>query len=236
MTLLALLLAAAAHADPLRPFAAEYRVSVSKIPTPIKAQLSLTATDADDTYEMTLKVHSLLLKNTEISRFQWRNCQPRTETYSHEFRGFGARRHHNMTFDWHAPKVVNEDHEDIEEYAIFEDTLDELTLLLKARCAFADGETEYVATTAYGDRLREHALTIIGEEVLDSPAGRVNTLVIRKQRSNSSERQTLFWVAPEMDYMLIRAKHIENPALFGELKMRRYEGPGAATDASDASD
>ena len=56
--------------------------------------------------------------------------------------------------------------------------------------------------------------------------------MIRKQRSNSSERQTLFWVAPELDYMLIRAKHIENPALFGELKMRRYEGPGDAAEDS----
>lgn len=219
--------ARAADKETLQPFDATFRITVSKIPTPVKARLVLRPLKQyPDHYQMVFKIDSWLLSNTEESVFAWRNCQPRTDHYRHEFRGFGKHRFHNMQFYRHPPRVVNVSEEEKTEYEIQKDTLDELTLLLTAGCALEEGAREYKATSAYGDDLREHHFRVIDEETIDTPLGKLDTLLVEKKRDKDSERRTIFWVAPALDYMVVRAKHIENPALFGELIMTDYSGPG----------
>lgn len=210
----------------LAPFHVQYRLYVSKIPTTIKADLWLRQHgEAPDEYQMELLVKSLLVRNREISTFQWDDCQPRTSYYEHEFRGFGKRRNYDMQFSWSPPQVVTESGDERWTIEIDQDTLDDLTLLLKARCTFATGDKEFRATSAYGKRVREHHMQVVGMETLDTPIGELDCLVVEKQRDEDSERKTLFWVAPSLNYLLVKAKHIENRALFGELILREYEGP-----------
>lgn len=210
----------------LAPFHVQYRLYVSKIPTTIKADLWLRQHgDVADEYQMELQVKSLLVSNREISTFQWNDCQPRTSVYQHRFRGFGKRRNYDMQFSWSPPQVITESDDERWTIDIEQDTLDDLTLLLKARCTFATGDKEFHATSAYGKRLREHHMQVIGMETLDTPIGKLHCLVVEKKRDADSERKTLFWIAPSLNYMLVRAKHIENRALFGELILREYDGP-----------
>lgn len=221
----AIFFAQSASAEELRPFHVQYRLYVSKIPTTIKADLWLRETENSDEYEMEMNVKSLLVRNMEKSRFTWKDCHPRTSEYHHSFRGFGKRRNHDMAFSWSPPQVLSKEGKETHILQIEEDTLDDLTLLLKARCVFATGDKEFDATSAYGDRLREQHMQVIGREELDTPLGKLDTLVVEKKRGKDSERRTLFWIAPKLNYMLVRAKHIENRALFGELIMRDYDGP-----------
>jgi hypothetical protein len=70
------------QAQGLEPFSVQYRLYVSKIPTTIKADLSLAAVKAhEDIYEMKLAIDSLLVSNLEHSTFRWNDCQPQTQTY-----------------------------------------------------------------------------------------------------------------------------------------------------------
>jgi hypothetical protein len=101
---------------------------------------------------------------------------------------------------------------------------------LKARCVLSTGDKEFRAESAYGRKLRSHRLQVIGAELVDTPAGEMNALVVQKIREDDSERETFFWVAPALDYMVVKAKHVENAALFGELIMRSYSGPSMRTD------
>lgn len=224
--------------DTLQPFDATFRITVSKIPTPVTARLVLRPLEEyPDHYQMLFRIDSWLLKNTEESVFAWRDCQPRTDHYRHEFQGFGKHRYHNMQFYRHPePHVRVESEKEKTRYDIQKDTRDEMTLLLTAGCALEEGAREYRATSAYGDELREHHFRVIDEEVIDTPLGKLDTLVVEKQRDEDSERRTLFWVAPALDYMVVRAKHIENPALFGELIMIDYSGPGKLPEQSSEDD
>src|SRR5690606_6725026 len=197
----------------LAPFHVQYRLYVSKIPTTIKADLWLRQHgDAPDEYQMELQVKSLLVSNSEISTFQWDGCEPRTSFYQHRFRGFGKRRNYDMQFSWSPPQVVTESGDERWTYEIEQDTLDDLTLPLKARCTFATRDKEFRATSAYGKRLRKHHMQVIGGETLDTPIGNIECLVVEKKRDEDSERKTLLWVAPSLDYLLVKAKHIENRA------------------------
>ena len=220
-----LLLAGSAGAAPLLPFEAEFRLHVSKIPTTIKATLELGPTDQPDEYMMRLENRSFLVKNREQSHFSWNDCAPRSNRYEHEFRGFGIRREHSMSFDWDTGEVLFDDGNEKGHYPVEQGTLDELTMLLKAQCLLAEGLKEFTLQAAYGDKVRSHTFIVTGEETISTPAGDIATIVIEKKRKADSQRRTVFWVAPSLQYMLVKARHVENRALFGELLMRSYKGP-----------
>ena len=217
----------------LEPFRAEYRINVSRIPTPIRAELVLEAGDQDDIYRMQLSVDSRLMQNTELSIFRWRDCAPRTLHYMHEFAGFRRERDYFMEFFWEdQPSVTavssrDGGEEEVTTYDIAEDTLDELTMLLAARCLLQDGQDDYALSTAYGTRLRDHHITVSGRETLSTPLGDLETIRVEKSRDADSVRRSIFWLAPELDYLLVRARHVETRALFGELRLVDYEGPFA---------
>ncbi|ERP86744.1 hypothetical protein Q670_06130 [Alcanivorax sp. P2S70] len=214
-------------AGSLAPFAAEFRIYVNKLPTPVKADLVLKPAHGNDNYHMLLKAKSFMLTNTEESFFQWRDCQPRTQKYLHEFEGFGKHRFHRMDFQWNPPKVHNESEDDQESLDIPDNTLDELTILLRGRCVFASGERNYTVTSVYGDRLRTHHFVVIDEETIDTPLGKLDTLLVEKKRDGDSKkkRRTLFWVAPSLDYMVVKARHIESTFLKADMIMIDYSEP-----------
>ena len=223
--------AAAPGSQTLQPFRAEYRANVSRIPTPIRAELVLEAGDQDGIYRMQLSVDSRLMQNTELSIFRWQDCTPRTMHYMHQFAGFRRQRDYFMEFFWQdAPSVTavssrDGGDEEIATYDIADDTMDELTMLLAARCLLQDDQDSYHLTTAYGTRLRTHHITVSGRETLSTPLGDLETIRIEKSRDADSVRRSIFWLAPELDYLLVRARHVETRALFGELRLVDYDGP-----------
>lgn len=221
----------AGEPEQLEPFKAEYRINVSRIPIGISAELELRPQEREDHYNIEFRIDSWLMNNTESSTFAWRECEPRTESYTHEFRGFGRRRNYEMEFDWDSPVKVtttaNErgSDEEVTTQEAPDNILDELTMLLQSRCLLREGREQYSVDTVYGTRIREHAVEVVDRETLSTPVGDMETLVIKKQRDPDSDRHTMFWVAPELDYMLIRARHRESRMLYGELNLRRYSGP-----------
>ncbi len=228
--LLTLFMTMPLSAKGLVPFSAEYSIHVSRIPTPFRAELTLAPTGNHDEYKLDFFISSFLLKNHESSTFLWRDCDPRTYFYEHQFRGFGRRNNHTMAFSWDPPRVTttsdtgrdqNEEHT----YDIEADTLDDMTMLLRARCMIREGVTHYAVTSAYGDRLRSHILEITGTEVLETPLGALETIVLTKKRRENSKRHTTFWVAPALDYMMVKLRHTETSNLYGEIRMRAYSGP-----------
>lgn len=221
------LLPALAAGASLPPFSAEYRIYVNKIPTPIKADLVLEPASGEDRYHMRFEAHSWLLNNREESWFHWNDCAPRTERYTHEFKGFGKHRYHDTDFNWEQGRAVSESDSGDESFPIPDQALDELSMLLRARCVFATGDKEYSATSVYGDDIREHHFIVIDRETIDTPMGDLDTLVVEKKREEDKEesRRTLFWVAPEVGYMVVKARHIESALLHGELIMTEYNGP-----------
>lgn len=224
-----------ANAEELIPFSAEYRISVNRIPTPIRAELSLEATDQPDRYRMQFNIDSRLMKNTETTEFDWNDCQPKTHQYRHSFSGFGRQRNHQMDFFWDEPaQIVTTSYRgrqdpEFEAFEIPEGTLDDLTMLLKTRCLISEGEETYTVDAAYGSGFRTHVVRVAGSEVLDTPMGELQTLIIERVRERDEERgrdrHTRFWIAPALNNMLVRARHVEDSGLYGEINMRSYTGP-----------
>ena len=52
-------------------------------------------------------------------------------------------------------------------------------------------------------RLKEYNFETLGEETLDTPIGKIKALKVRRIREDD-ERETLFWFAPEWNYLLVQ--------------------------------
>lgn len=208
----------------LSGFRAEYALSVGWFPLGRAAFELRPDARGDGRWEAHVEARMFGMRNREFSRFVWNGCQPRTERYEHVFSGLGIRRASEMTFDWAAPPTVtNVGRKGTSSYAIRTDTLDEVTLLLSARCVFADGADSWSTTTAYGNRLRTHELRAVGTDIVDGPDGaRLEAVVIEKVHKESTGRRTRIWVAPALDWMLVKARHTEG-GLSGTIELRRLE-------------
>lgn len=57
--------------------------------------------------------------------------------------------------------------------------------------------------------LRNYTLNKLGNETISVPAGQFNTIKVQVARNNS-ERQTTFWLAPELNYMPVKMQHRED--------------------------
>src|SRR5699024_154062 len=137
-------------------------------------------------------------------------------------------RYHHMTFSWSPPQATNKSEDKkTETFPIPANAMDELSVLLRARCVFATGDKEYKATSVYGDDIRHSLFIVVGRETIDTPLGKLDTLVVKKKRDKDQDdsRKTLFWVAPKVGYMVVKARHVENALLHGELIMTEYHGP-----------
>lgn len=224
------LLAGGVHAADraLAPFEAEYGLSVGWLPLG-KAVFRLAPAEGEDRYRAEVKARLLAMRNVEVSEFTWNGCEPRTEAYFHEFKGLGMRRFHDMTFEWDdGPRVVNVERDDRRTYEIPAHTLDEITVLLRSRCVFSEGAQDYLATTAYGNKVRTHQLRVVGRETIDGPDGPVETVRVEKVHREESDRRTIIWVAPELDWMMVRARHSEG-GITGRIVLRDYR---IATDGA----
>ena len=74
------------------------------------------------------------------------------------------------------------------------------------------------------NRLREYEFQITGEEIIETPIGKFNTVKATRIRRDS-DRITTFWMAPEYDFLLIRLKQIEDKGGF-ELLLKEAEFNG----------
>jgi hypothetical protein len=52
-------------------------------------------------------------------------------------------------------------------------------------------------------RVKPYHFEVVGEEILDTPLGKINTTKIKRIRKDS-DRETLFWLAPQWNYLLVQ--------------------------------
>lgn len=62
---------------------------------------------------------------------------------------------------------------------------------------------------ADGKRVKDYELIYVGDEVLDTPIGPVNTLHFERLHDDP-ERESDIWVAPAWDYLIVKTIHVED--------------------------
>ncbi|MBZ2188305.1 DUF3108 domain-containing protein [Alcanivorax sp. JB21] len=192
-------------AAPIGAFSFTYGLSGSGVPFSIAADRTLER-EGEDGWKMEIRARNILGSIRETTRFSWQDCTPQSTSYSYRRRGLGRTREANLDIDRDTNiAVAHRDGRDAQEFDIDDATTDILSQTLGLQCRLMRGERDDISIDVASERRRETMIyQATGEENVRVPAGRFDAVRVIRVRDDDSDRQTLLWFAPELDYALIK--------------------------------
>lgn len=188
---------------------------------------------AHDRYLLTSSARSFLASITEQTLFVWNGDGELTPIeYQYHRQGIGKNRHAILNFDWVKHRVRN----DVQSKPWYMDiptgALDKLSYQLKMRqdliAHYNDVTTESTAAPilkyqiADGGKLKNYQFEIQGDEWIKTPIGHIDTIKLSRIRQNS-KRSTIFWLAKEWQFLLVRLQQIDSKGRGFELLLKKAE-------------
>ncbi len=216
-----------ADADPT-PFRAVYKADYKGLPVSAVGVRELKQVSAH-TYILTSSARSLLVSITESSTFKISLGEVQPLAYQYSRTGVGRNRAIALNFDWITGKAINPKNQT--EVDIAPGTLDKLLYQYKMRedlqSAFTERSPwpEMHYQVADDDQVKQYTFRVIGEEEIDTPVGRINTVKAIRVRDRG-DRTTTFWMAPDYEFLLVRLMQLEKNGRGFELILKEAEFDG----------
>ncbi len=161
-------------------------------------------------YDLLFKAETMIGSVTETSRMQW---LPETKTiqplhYVYKRRGLGKKRDADLSFNWLEKSLINNVDNSRWQMNIVDQVQDKLSYQVQLAQELRAGKKNFTYQIADGGELKEYRFEVLGEELLETPLGKVNTIKVKRSRSNN-KRVTYAWVAPDWHYLLVRLQQEE---------------------------
>lgn len=203
----ALLTSIAQAADAPKTFNNEYKAKLYGFNITVTNRLTKTA---DNQYDLLFKAESMIGSITEQSKMQWNPAQQNITPlhYSYARRGLSKDRTAELSFDWKNKTVTNNVQKTSWQMDIAQKVQDKLSYQIQMQQDLLNGQKNFVYQIADGGRLKEYKFVTVGEEMLDTPLGKVNTIKVKRSREND-ERVTYAWLAKDWNYLLVRLQQEE---------------------------
>lgn len=197
----------ATAADAPKTFDNQYKAKLYGFNITVTNRLTKTA---DNQYDLLFKAESLIGSITEESKMQWNPTQQNISPlhYSYARRGVGKSRTAELSFDWDKKSVTNNVQKTTWQMDIAQNVQDKLSYQIQMQQDLLNGQKNFTYRIADGGRLKEYKFSTVGEEMLDTPLGKVNTVKIKRSREND-ERVTYAWLAKDWNYLLVRLQQEE---------------------------
>lgn len=123
--------------------------------------------------------------------------------YTYRRTGGKKEKHAELNFDWETMTVENNVDNTPWKMSIPEGAVDRLVVQLAMMQSLTDGNEVISYQVADGGKLKKYEFFVIGTETIDLPAGKFETVKLKKQRSNQ-KRETILWCAPKLGYLPVR--------------------------------
>ncbi|GAA5316420.1 MAG: DUF3108 domain-containing protein [Candidatus Pelagadaptatus aseana] len=198
-----------------KAFSATYKANYNGIE--IKATRSLTANGPKQTLNFT--ANSWLASIVEESLFEWgEHGYLIPQKYRYDRTGVGRERHALLTFDWDQRNVVNQVQDSKWKMDLPEIALDKLSYQLQLRKDLINSSPLGPYQIADGGRLKTYEFEKIGESVIDTPMGKLNTVEIKRIRKKKN-RTTHIWLAKDWDYLIVKIQQLEKDGKSYEINI-----------------
>lgn len=165
---------------------------------------------ADNHYDLLFKFDSMIGNITETSSMQWDQAKQTIKPlhYVYKRRGLGKDRDADLTFDWNKKTVTNKVQQTNWKMDITQRVQDKLSYQIQLQQDLISGQKNFSYQIADGGHLKEYTFATLGEEILDTPLGKVNTVKVKRSRDND-KRVTYAWLAKDWNYLLVRLQQEE---------------------------
>lgn len=185
-----------------KPFRAEYKTRLYGINLTAVRELKQ---QADGRWFLRFDIDSWVAGLKERSLFEWAtNGQARTQHYEFHRTGLAPDRHMVVEFDWDEGRASNTLNDNPPwRMDIPEGTLDKLNATLQIRADLLNGKSVLSYDVADGGKLKNFSFTTEGVQTINTPVGKLKTLVVKRLRKNK-DRETYTYYAVDWDYVLVR--------------------------------
>lgn len=206
---------------------ARYKVIVNGIPAGTAATISVQPLGRAGQYEATFNVRNRFFNHREISRFDWQSCQVTAREYRHDFSGLGIERHSALQFDQSRGIAIETRGDRRTELPLAPDVTDALNMGMLSRCRLRDGLKAFSLPVIYRGERKDYSFTVAGKETVETPAGTWEAVVVSRDYPQGG-RRTRVWVAPDLDWFMVRFEHVENPVARGSMVLTGFEEDATA--------
>ncbi|MFZ5755772.1 MAG: DUF3108 domain-containing protein [Pseudomonadota bacterium] len=221
LTLLLAAILASSFARPelpeLSPVTAHYKVTVNGIPAGTAAAIEVRNVTGNR-QEVAFNVQNRFFRHHEVSRFDWHGCRLTPLDYLHEFSGLGIDRGSAITFDHARSMAVETRGKRRQEIPLTAATSDSLNMSMLARCRMRDGERSFTLPVIYRGERKDMQFSQTGTERLETPAGIFDSVIMERIYPNGGKR-TRIWIAPSLDWFMVRFEHVESPVARGSMML-----------------
>lgn len=214
------LISSVAMAQDLKPFDARYSIDwQGKVNFSGDAIRKLSK--QQDQWLLESNASSFFASLKESSRFNYGN-QIQPINYSFKRKVLGRTRKADLDFDWQQNKVTNDVNDQPWKMDIHPGVLDKLNVQLQLRLDLADGKTEFNYPVADGGHLKTYSFAIDGKERLKTEHGEYDTIRVKRVRAADSQRKTLIWFAPQLDYLMVQIHQVEKDDKSYSLQLKSF--------------
>lgn len=196
-------------AQPLTPFTASYTADWKQLPFTGTAERNLEQ-QADGTWELTFKASMLVAGVIESSHLDLQGNRIRPLRYQYERTGLGKPKKVRQEYDWPALQAVVQEKDRERQLPLHAGVLDKSSYQLALQHDLARGEDSLSYIVLDGDDFDTHDFRILGEEIISTPAGDLNTVKVERVRDpGQSKRKTTLWFAKDWNHLLVQLNQVE---------------------------
>lgn len=214
------------------PYTARYQASANGLKA--SATRSLTLRD-DGSYVLANELQATVL-GQEIARleqrseFHYREHSLFTDLYSYRLSGISSDRR-SIVFDWDNGSALSMEDDESWTLPLSAGVFDPLSHQLALRMQLLDGvQADYAFNVIDGDEIEAHRYAFLGEELLQTPLGPLNSLKFERVRERPGARSTVIWVAADWQFLIARIEQV-NGSLSMTLQLESAEVDGQTVTA-----
>ncbi|HHU93503.1 MAG TPA: DUF3108 domain-containing protein [Alcaligenaceae bacterium] len=161
-------------------------------------------------YHVTFALDHWMSQATQKADFIMKDCQVQPQHYSSNTkRPLNAAIEQRLDFNWQSKQAHYKDNDEQKSFDLQTTLYDPLSFFFEARCDLIAGKTKLSYPLIYKGKQKTHTYVVIGKEKVETGQGVVDALIVERQRS-SKNRKTRLYVAPELDYLLVKIVHQES--------------------------
>jgi hypothetical protein len=132
----------------------------------------------------------------------------------------------SLKFDWTAKKVTGTAENSPVDQPLQPGVQDSLSVQVALMCMLAAGKAPESFRLIDKDEVKEYQYTRQGEAKLDTPVGKLDTVIYKSQKTGSS-RATTLWIAPSLGFLPVRAEQAKRGKRELQLSLKSVERPAA---------
>jgi hypothetical protein len=159
---------------------------------------------------------------TQVSHFTLSDGKVRPSSYVGDDGSESTEKDVSLKFDWAAMRVTGVAEQKPVDAALTPGVQDSLSVQVALMCALAVGESPKSFQLIDKNEVKEYQYTHEGNATLDTPGGKLDTVIYTSQRKGA-KRLTRLWIAPSLGYLPVRAEQVNKGKRELQLQLKSVE-------------